>query len=84
MKVLTTSEQEQLKNTVFNIYNEYTFFLRKKYPKLTESDLLFLCLQESSLEPQSIAICFGYSDTHPLNQKKYRIKDRMREEESKV
>lgn len=84
MKVLTTTEQEQLKNTIFDIYNEYISFLHKKYPKLTESDLLFLCLQETSLEQQSIAICFGYSDTHPLNQKKYRIKERMNEEESKM
>ena len=79
MKVLTTAEQEQLKNTIFELYNDYISFLHKNYPKLTESDLLFLCLQETSLEPLSIAICFGYSDTHPLNQKKYKIKERMNE-----
>ena len=84
MKVLTTAEQEQLKNTIFELYNDYISFLRKNYSKLTESDLLFLCLQETSLEPLSIAICFGYSDTHPLNQKKYKIKERMNEEESKI
>ena len=84
MKVLTTAEQEQLKNTIFELYNDYISFLHKNYPKLTESDLLFLCLQETSLEPLSIAICFGYSDTHPLNQKKYKIKERMNEEESKI
>ncbi len=79
MKVLTTVEQEQLKNTIFEIYNDNISFLHKNYPKLTESDLLFLCLQETSLEPLSIAICFGYSNTHPLNQKKYKIKERMNE-----
>ncbi|WP_294615106.1 hypothetical protein [uncultured Bacteroides sp.] len=84
MKVLTTAEQEQLKNTIFEIYNDNISFLHKNYPKLTESDLLFLCLQETSLEPLSIAICFGYSNTHPLNQKKYKIKERMNEEESKI
>lgn len=84
MKVLTTIEQEQLKNTIFEIYNDNISFLHKNYPKLTESDLLFLCLQETSLEPLSIAICFGYSNTHPLNQKKYKIKERMNEEESKI
>ena len=84
MKVLTTVEQEQLKNTIFEIYNDNISFLHKNYPKLTESDLLFLCLQETSLEPLSIAICFGYSNTHPLNQKKYKIKERMNEEESKI
>ena len=82
MKVLTTAEQEQLKNTIFELYNDYISFLHKTYPKLTESDLLFLCLQKTSLEPLSIAICFGYSNTHPLNQKKYKIKVRMDEEGS--
>lgn len=79
MKALTTAEQDQLKKIVFDIYSDHAACLQQKYPRLTESDVLFLCLQESSLEPLSIAICFGYSDTHPLNQKKYRIKERMTE-----
>ncbi|MBD9094095.1 MAG: hypothetical protein EGQ20_16440 [Bacteroides oleiciplenus] len=77
MKALTTTEQEQLKKTVFGIYKNYISFLHNEYPKLTEDDQLFLCLQETSLDPLSIAICFGYTDTHPLNQKKYRLKERM-------
>lgn len=84
MKVLTTAEQDQLKKTIFEIYHDYISFLQEKYSKLTESDLLYLCLQETSLDSQSIAICFGYSDTHPLSQKKYRIKERMIEEKSKM
>lgn len=84
MKVLTIAEQNQLKKTIFEIHHDYISFLQEKYSKLTESDLLYLCLQETSLDSQSIAICFGYSDTHPLSQKKYRIKERMIEEKSKM
>ena len=84
MKALTTTEQEQLKKTVFGIYQSYISFLQNEYPRLTEDDKLLLCLQETSLESLSIAICFGYTDTHPLNQKKYRMKERMSREESKV
>ena len=84
MKALTTTEQEQLKKTVFGIYKSYISFLHNEYPKLTENDQLLLCLQETSLDPLSIAICFGYTDTHPLNQKKYRLKERMSEEKSKM
>lgn len=84
MKVLTIAEQDQLKKTIFEIHHDYISFLQEKYSKLTESDLLYLCLQETSLDSQSIAICFGYSDTHPLSQKKYRIKERMIEEKSKM
>lgn len=79
MKVFTTNEQEQLKTTIFEIYSEYISSLQNKYPKLTEKDIIFLCLQEAALESKVIAICFGYSDTHTLNQKKYRIKERMKE-----
>lgn len=78
MKALTNSEQGLLKTTVFEIYRDYTESLKTKHPKLTEDDLLFLCLQETSLTPQSIAFCFGYTDTHTLNQKKYRLKERMK------
>ena len=84
MKALTTTEQEQLKKTVFGVYQSYISFLHKEYPRLTEDDQLLLCLQETSLNPLAIAICFGYTDTHPLNQKKYRMKERMSREESKV
>ena len=84
MKALTTTEQEQLKKTVFGIYQSYISFLQNEYPRLTEDDKLLLCLQETSLEPLSIAICFGYTDTHPLNQKKYRLKERMNKEKSKM
>ena len=84
MKALTTTEQEQLKKTIFGIYQSYISFLHIEYPKLTEDDQLLLCLQETSLSPLAIAICFGYTDTHPLNQKKYKMKERMSREESKV
>ena len=84
MKALTTTEQEQLKKTVFGVYQSYISFLHKEYPKLTEDDQLLLCLQKTSLNPLAIAICFGYTDTHPLNQKKYKMKERMSREESKV
>lgn len=84
MKALTTTEQEQLKKTVFGIYKSYISFLHNEYPRLTEDDQLFLCLQETSLDPLSIAICFGYTDTHPLNQKKYRLKERMSEEKNEM
>ncbi len=58
MKALTTTEQEQLKKTVFGIYQSYISFLHNEYPKLTENDQLLLCLQETSLSPLAIAILF--------------------------
>ena len=80
LKVLNIDEQKKLKDTIFGIFTDYISLLPKKYPRLTEDDLLYLCLQETQLEPQTIAFCFGYSDTHPINQRKLRIKSRMVED----
>ncbi|WP_303207807.1 hypothetical protein [Bacteroides oleiciplenus] len=77
IKVLTSTEQIKLKDTILSIYADYAAILRQKYPRLTEDDVLLLCLQETSLDPKAIAICFGYGDTHTINQRKSRIKQRM-------
>lgn len=53
--------------------------MNPKYPKLTKEDILYLCLNEAKLQPLTIARCFGYSDTHPINQRKLRLKVKMKE-----
>lgn len=84
MKVLTNIELKKLHKTVFEIYIDYVSNIQKKYPKLTEEDILYLCLNEAKLQPLTIALCFGYNNTHPINQRKLRIKERMQEEKSKM
>ena len=81
MKVLTNAELKKLQKTIFEIYADYISYLQKKYPKLTEEDILYLCLNEAKLQPLTIALCFGYNNTHPINQRKLRIKERMKDEE---
>lgn len=77
-KVLTVVEQKELKSIVFSLYGTYLNYLQGKYSRLTEDDLLLLCLKKTSLDNKSIAICFGYGDTHAINQRNLRIKERMR------
>lgn len=81
MKVLTNTEMKKLQKTIFEIYTDYISALQGKYPKLTEEDILYLCLNEAKFKPQTIAICFGFNNTHPINQRKLRIKERMKDEE---
>lgn len=81
LKVLTLTEQDRLKRTISDIYTDYINELQQHYPRLTEDDLLLLCLQKTPLDSKIIALCFGYSDTHAINQRKSRIKERMRETE---
>lgn len=79
MKVLSDSDFKILHKTIFEIYTDYISYLQNKYPKLSEEDILYLCLAEAKLTPQTIALCFGHSNTHPINQRKLRIKERMKD-----
>lgn len=78
LKVLTNPELKKLKKTIFEIYTDYISNLQNVYPKLTEEDILYLCLNEAKFKTQTIALCFGFNNTHPINQRKLRIKERMK------
>lgn len=78
LKVLTNTELKKLKKTIFEIYTDYISNLQNDYPKLTEEDILYLCLNEAKFKTQTIALCFGFNNTHPINQRKLRIKERMK------
>lgn len=83
MKVLTTTEQKILMKIIFEIYADYISPLQEKYPRLTAEDILYLCLNEAKFTPLTIALCFGFHDTHPINQRKLRLKERMECKEKK-
>lgn len=78
LKVLTDAEQKKLMATILDIYAEYISDMKTNYPKLTDEDILYLCLNEVELSPQTISLCFGNTDTHVLAQRKYRMKERMK------
>lgn len=77
VKVLTLREQAELKKVVFDIYADFIASLKAEYSKLTDDDLLYLALCEVGYDTQTIALCFGYTNTHPINQRKFRLKERM-------
>lgn len=77
IKVLTHSEQTELRRTIFDIYADFIATLKAEYPGLAADDLLYLCLCEIGFNTQTIALCFGYTNTHPINQRKFRLKERM-------
>jgi len=52
---MTSAEPGKLKKTVFEIYVDYVSSLQTQYPRLTEDDLLFLCLQEAGVLALTIA-----------------------------
>ena len=78
-KVMTNSECEKLKKTVFEIYADYISPLQIQYSQLTEDDLLCLCLLEAGIPPLVIALCLGHTDTVAFNKRKSRLKVKMSE-----
>jgi tetratricopeptide (TPR) repeat protein len=81
IKVLTLTEQDILRKLVFEIYSEYIDYLHTQYPKMTEDDFLFSCLETAGLNTFTIALCFGNSNKQIINQRRYRLKSRMIPEE---
>jgi tetratricopeptide (TPR) repeat protein len=76
-RVLNGKEQTLLQNTVFDIYSDYISEMRSAHPKLTDADLLYLCLQTTDLTTFGLAICFGNPDSQVVRQRKLRLKAKM-------
>lgn len=75
-KVLSPDERTELRRTVDGIYADYIVHLQALYSPLTEDDRLYCCLAAAGIDTQTIALCFGYTDTHTINQRKSRLKTR--------
>lgn len=81
LTVLTNREQKALKEIVMELYADYISDTKTQYPLLTDEDLLCLCLEKVGFSYQTIALCFGNTDTHVIAQRKYRMKERMNRSE---
>lgn len=66
-KVLTMTERSHLYDVIGRIYDDYICSMKEKYPRLTDEDLLYLCLSHTNLDSLSIALCLGFSNTQPIN-----------------
>lgn len=77
LAVLPNNEQIKLKETIWDIYDDYIIEMKKQYPLLTDEDLLYLCIEKVGFSNQVISLCFGNTNTHAIAQRKYRIKERM-------
>lgn len=77
IKVLTEKEQTELQKVVTDIYKDEIIRLKTNYPRLTEGDLLYYCLNSAGFSTLTIALCFGNTDTGIIAQRKRRMKQRM-------
>lgn len=78
-KVLLMKEQEQLKNILFGIYDDYIRYLKGTYPKITDNDCIYCCLKLCEFDDQTIAYCFGNVSKQIVAQRRLRLKKKMAE-----
>lgn len=81
LTVLSNKEQAHLKETVWEIHSDYLSEMKELYPALTDEDLLYLCLDKAGFSNLTISLCFGNINTHALAQRKYRIREKMKEQQ---
>lgn len=77
-RVLLYSEQALLKETLFQIYDEYVQYLHSTFPKLTDEDCIYCCLSLCDLDDQTIAYCYGNLDKQTAAQRRFRLKGKMK------
>lgn len=77
MPVLSHADRERLHSEVFELFADYIQEMRESSPTLTDTDLFYLCLQESGLNNRAIAIGMGYSDLSGVRQVKKRVKEKL-------
>ena len=77
--ILNNKEQEALKQEINNIFSTFIGNLRDNYSALTDEDLLFCCLYLLKLPNLTISMCFGSTNTNRIKQRKFRIKEKMKD-----
>ena len=75
-KVLLMKEQEQLKNILFGIYDDYIRYLKGTYPKITDNDCIYCCLKLCEFDDQTIAYCFGNVSKQNCSAAAFTIKEK--------
>lgn len=77
-KVLSFKEQNELKAILFSLCANYVEEMRSNYPRLEEDDILLLCLEKyTDFDANTVALCFGTTSKHTINQRRYRMKERL-------
>ena len=78
-KVLLAKEQVQLKEVLFELYDDHIQYLRATYPKITDDDCIYCCLKLCEMDDQTIAYCFGNTSKQIVVQRRLRLKKKMKE-----
>ncbi|MBO7553544.1 MAG: hypothetical protein J6T82_05880 [Bacteroidaceae bacterium] len=76
-KVLSYSEQKELKDVLFDFCKNFINEQKENHPDYTEEDILLNCLEEyTDFDTKTIALCFGFTYNQPIIQRRHRMKNK--------
>ena len=78
-KCLNAFERQMLNTEIRYAFTYLIKIMMEACPSLTEEDLLFCCLGKLGLNNQLIGRCMGCVNKQPINQRKYRVKKKIKE-----
>ena len=77
-KVLSYKERRELKSSLFDLCSAFVEETRLAHPRLEDDDILLLCLEKyTNFDANTVALCFGTTSKHTINQRRYRMKERF-------
>lgn len=77
LPILNVVQRKTLRKEVSDIFKDYIEETKKRYPRLKEEDMIFLCLEASELSYKAISICLGHPKANAIYQIKRRISKKM-------
>ena len=78
-KCLSPTEKKQIFADIRYVFILSIKILREACSNLTEEDIMFCCLAKLNLENRRLCHCMGSASRQATNQRKYRIKKKMKE-----
>ena len=78
-KCFNREEQQLLDLEIHDTFRRFIKTIMEACPNLSKEDVIFCCLKKLGLENLIICHCMGKVSIQPENQRKYRIKKKMKE-----
>ncbi len=78
-KCLNSDERQRLNLDIHYVFTRLIKTIKETCPNLTGEDVIFCCLVKLGLETLVIGRCMGSVSKQTINQRKYRIKKKMKE-----
>lgn len=80
-KCFNADDRQQLNFDIHYIFAILIKIVKEECPDLTKDDIIFCCLNKLGLNNMIICHCMGTVSKQSVNQRKYRIKKKMKDAE---